>query len=114
MFVGRELVVKGNENSSAEEDGVRGDQPLGLVGHDDRRAVAFAKIRILQRTSQRSREFLKIGIGKTGLFAIAIGFNQTSFVGPVVKRIAQSRSQRRILAQIKHEMSISPRRALSP
>src|SRR5206468_7138060 len=52
----------------------------------------------------------KVGIGQSGLFAVAIGFDQTGLIGPVVQRIAQGSPQRRILAQIQHEESISPRR----
>ena len=44
-----ELVIEWNEHAAAIENRVRGDQPLGLIGHDDRRAVARLEARFLQR-----------------------------------------------------------------
>ena len=51
------------------------------------------EIRILQGARQRERQFLEIGIGQPRLLAIAIGFDQTGFVGPVIQRVAQGRPQ---------------------
>ncbi len=95
-----QLEVQGNQHASAEKNGICRHQPLRLVAHDDGGAVAFAKIRVLQRARQRTRQLLEIGVGKARLLLVAIGLDQASLIRPMLQRIAQSGPQRRILAQI--------------
>ena len=86
LLVRGELVIHRNENAAAEENRVRGNQPLRLIGHDDRRARAVREAGVLQRARQRQRRFLELAIRETGVFAVAIRFDQAEFVRPAVER----------------------------
>ena len=74
----RELVVERNEHTAGEEDRVGRDQPLRLIRHDDRGAIARREAGILQRTSQRMRPLLKFPIRQPFFLALAIRFDQAS------------------------------------
>ena len=99
-----QLVIQRNQYAAAERNGVCRNQPLRLVRHDDRRAVARLKVGVLKRTAKRARHFLKVGVGKPNFFAVAIGFNQAGFIGPVLQRILERCTETGILSEIKHSM----------
>src|SRR5579872_3502887 len=76
LLGGAELVIQGNQNAAAEEDGIRRDQPLGLIGHDDGGARAVLKVRILQSPCEGMRNFLELAVGEAKVLAFAIRFDQ--------------------------------------
>jgi hypothetical protein len=53
MFGGGEFVIERNEHAAREKYGVRRNQPLGLIGHDDRGAAAGCKTEFFERGRQR-------------------------------------------------------------
>src|ERR1700733_11214520 len=110
MLRRRQFVVQRNQYSAAKENRIRRNQPLRLIRHDDRSPVAHFEIGVLERATQRPCHFLEIGISKPHLLAVAIGFNQASFVGPAIESSAQSRAQAGILMEIKHYSAVSPQR----
>ena len=99
-----QLVVERNQHAAAIENGIGRNQPLRLIGHDDRGAVAGTELGVLQSARQRQRHFLEVGIGEAGLLAVAVRFDQAGFVRPAVERIAQRRAQTGVLVEIEHEM----------
>ncbi len=84
-----ELVVERDENAAREEDGIRGNQPLGLIRHDDAGAIASRERSVLQGAGERMSAMLKFLIGETFFFAIAVGFDQACFRGESHERVLQ-------------------------
>src|ERR1700687_2062410 len=107
MLRRRQFVIPRNQHAAAEKNRVCRNQPLRLIGHDDRRAVPHLEIGVLKRAAKRTRHFLKVRVGKPHFFAVAIGFNQAGFVGPALQRILERCTQAGILAEIKHSMFLS-------
>src|SRR6266849_3212785 len=87
LLVGSELVVEGNHHSAAVQNGVGGNEPLGLVGHDDRCSITSLKTSILQRFCQEMRALLEVTVGEAYFFALAVGFNQAHFTRKLIERI---------------------------
>ena len=79
LLVRREFVIQGNENAPGKKDGVSGNQPLRLIGHDDASERASRKTGFLQSFGKRMRAFFEIAVGQALFFALAVGFNQTHF-----------------------------------
>ena len=80
MFGSAELVVEGNQNSAAVKNRIGRDQPLRLVGHDDRGAVIGLEIGVLQGTCQRRRDLSEVRVGETSLlFSRSTSIRQVSF-----------------------------------
>ena len=100
---GRELVIERNQHAAAEKNGVGGNQPLGLIGHDDGGACAVAKAGFLQTRRERIGYFFELLVGEADVFAFAIGFDEANFAGPAVKRIAQRFAESRI-CEIEHQI----------
>src|SRR5260370_33038388 len=103
LLVGSELVVEGNHHAAAVQNGVGGNEPLGLVGHDDRCSITSPKTRILQRFCQEMRALLEVTVGEAFFLALAIGFDETGLIGKVVQSVVQCCTDRLILAQVKHK-----------
>ncbi len=102
LFSGREFVIERDQDAAAEENRVGGDQPFGLIGHDDGGACAVSQSGILQRARQGQRLFFELAIGEARVFAIAIGFDQADFIWPAIERGAQRFAERIVLAEIQH------------
>ena len=79
-----------------------GDQPLGLIRHDNGGAVSGRKARVLKGRRQRLGRFAELPVGEARLLAFAVGFDQADFFRPACKGIAQRRSQRFIFRQVEH------------
>ena len=77
---GGEFVIERNQHAAAEKNRVGGDQPLGLIGHDDGGACAVLQARVLQRARERQRVLFELAIGEARVFAFAVGFDQADFV----------------------------------
>ena len=105
VFGRAELVIERNHDAAAVENGVGGNQPFRLVGHDDRRPVARVEVRILQGSQQTPSQPLKIRVGEPQLLAVAIRLDEASLVRTAIKRIAQGCAQTRVLRQVQHEMA---------
>ena len=103
MFGGGEFVIERNENAAREKYGVRRNQPLGLIGHDDRGAISRGKARFFESGRHGLGGFAKLPVGEAGALVVAVRFDQADFLGPVSERIAQRRSQRIVFRQIKHQ-----------
>ena len=93
MLVGGELVIERHDHAAGKKNSVGGDQPLRLIRHDDRGAVAGGKARIFERRSQRLGGFAKLPVGQARTFALAVGLDQADFIRPAVQRIAQAPRQ---------------------
>src|SRR5262249_17028286 len=102
VFRWSQFVVERNERATGEENGVRRDQPLGLIGHDDAGAVAGGKTGILQSASERVSAVLELFEGEALLLAIAVGFNQARFVRKRGERVFQRRTDRLVFGKIQH------------
>ena len=90
LFFGLELEVQRDKCGAAEKNRVGGNQPLGLIGHDDGDAVAGADGKILQRFCEGKSFVLEIAIGEALLFFAAVGFDQADFGGPGLQSVAES------------------------
>ena len=64
MFGWRQFVIERHQHAAAVKNGVRGNQPLRLIGHDDRGAVAGIELGILQRARQRLGNIFEVGVGQ--------------------------------------------------
>ncbi len=103
QMLGRgQLVIERHQHATLVKNGIGGNQPLRLVGHDDRGPVARTELGILERTRQRHRHFFEVRIGKAGLFLVAIGLDQASLIRPTVERLAQRCAQAGVLVEVKH------------
>ena len=103
MLSGGELVIERNKNAAREKHGVRRNQPLGLIGHDDRGAVSRGKTRFFEGCRHGLGGFAELPVSEAGALVVAVRFDQADFLGPVSERIAQRRSQRIVFRQIKHQ-----------
>ena len=103
MLGGGELVIERHEHAARKKHGVGRDQPLRLIGHDDRGAVSGGKAGIFQRRRQRFGRFAELPVGQARVLAFAVGFDQADFVRPAVERIAQRRAQRVVFCQVEHQ-----------
>src|SRR5260370_21603940 len=97
LFLGRELVIERNENAAAIKDRIRGNQPLGLIGHDDGGAALNREAGILQRASQGERSVFELAIVEPCLLLVAVGFGEARFVGPAVDGVSTGRAEAVIL-----------------
>src|SRR3981189_2410022 len=77
LLVGSELVVEWNQRAARKKNGVRRNQPLGLIRHDDAGTVARCETSVLQRFGERMRARLEITICQAFVFAFAVRFDQT-------------------------------------
>ena len=102
LLVGSELVVEGNHHATAVENGVGGNKPLGLVGHDDRRSITGPKTSILQGLRQEKRTLVEVTIGEAFFLALAVGFDQACFSRELVQRVLQRRPDGLIFGEIQH------------
>ena len=104
QMLGRgQLVIERHQHATPMKNGVRGNQPLRLIGHDDRGPVAGTEFGVFESARQRHRHFFEIGIGEAGLFLVAIGLDQAGFIRPTVERLPQRRAQAGVLVEIEHE-----------
>ena len=84
-----QFVIERNHRGAAIEQRVGGDQPLGLIRHDDGDAVSCRDAQILQAFGQGKRAVLEIAIGEAQLFFAAVGFDQADFRRESFQRVAQ-------------------------
>src|SRR5579863_8841575 len=89
MLDGAEFVIEGHQHTAAIENRIRGNQPLRLVGHDDRRAIAGFELSVLQSASQGQSDLFEIGVGESGLLSIPVRLDEAKFIRPTVQRIPQ-------------------------
>ena len=108
LLGGSQLVIERNEHAAAAEDGVGRNQPFRLIGHDDGGAVAGGKAGFLQGGGQGQRRIGELAIGEPGSLALAIGFDQADFVGPLFERRSQRRAERIVLGQVEHDWPWKP------
>ena len=101
----RELIVERHQHPACIKNRICRQQPLRLIGHDDRRAITRLEVSILQSPRQGQRHLFEIRIGEAGLLPVAIGFDQAGFIGPAVDRVAQGSPQALILAEIEHQVN---------
>src|SRR6266853_1847115 len=80
MFGGREFVIERNEDAARIKNGEGGDQPLGLIGHDDAGAVARGETCVLCGSREGNGACVKFVIGEAFFFAFAVGFDQADFI----------------------------------
>ena len=102
---GGELVIERNDHAARKKYGVGRNQPLGLIGHDDRGAVPGGKACIFERGRQRLGGFAELPVGQARALAFAVGFDQADFIRPAVEGIAQRRAERFVLRQVEHQNS---------
>src|SRR4051794_24931358 len=102
MLGGSELVVEWNEYATGEKDGIRGNQPLRLIGHDNCSAIARLERGVLQGSREWMRSFLEITIGEPVFFSLTIGFDQADFVGEFVQCILQGGANGLVIREIEH------------
>ena len=105
MLGGSEFVVERHQYAAAIENRIRGNQPLRLIGHDDRGAIPGLEPGILQRTSQRQSNLFEIRVGKPSFFSIPVRLDQANFVWPTVQRIPQRSTEAAVLVEIEHQES---------
>jgi hypothetical protein len=105
MLFGGELVIERHEHAATIKNGVGRNQPLRLIGHDDRGAIAGGEASLFEAGGEWQRDLLKLGVGQPRAFAIAIGFDQADFFGPAIERGAQGFAQAGILFQVQHRQS---------
>ena len=96
LLGGSQLVIERHEHAAAEENRVRRNQPLRLIGHDDRGACAALRSRRPASARQRQRSFLELPIREPRVFAVAIRFDQADFIRPAVERARKRCSQRQL------------------
>src|SRR4029077_2787575 len=82
---------------------VGGDQPLGLVGHDDCRSITGLETGILQRPCQQKSTLLEIAVGEAFLLTLAVRFDQASLISEFVECIVQCSGDGLILREIEHQ-----------
>ncbi len=89
MLVGGKFVIERHKHASGKENSVGGDQPLGLIGHDDCGALPGREARIFESRSHRLSGFAKLSVGHPRTFALAVSLNQADLIRPTLKRVAQ-------------------------
>ena len=102
VLAGSQLVVERHQHAAAAKHGIGGDQPLGLIGHDNRGAITGGKAGFLQRRGQRQRGFGELPVGEPRALALAIGFDQADLVRPAFDRRGQRRAQGFVFSEIEH------------
>src|SRR5690349_306790 len=102
MFRWSQLVIQWHKHAAAIEDGISGNQPLGLIAHQDRRAIARCKPVFLEAGSKSQRHISKIAIGQAAALVFAVCLDQADFLWPARDGTRQSYAERFVLAQVKH------------
>src|SRR5258707_4190143 len=105
LFGGREFVIERNEDAARIKNGEGGDQPLGLIGHDDAGAVARGETCVLCGSRERNGSCVKFAIGEAFFFAFAVGFDQTDFIRETLHGVPQGSSDGGIVGEIQHAKS---------
>src|SRR5215467_1857004 len=85
-----ELVVERYQHAAAVEDGIGGNQPFGLIRHDDRGAIIGVEVGVFQCAGEGKGDFLEIGVGESEFFAISFGFDQTHFFREALESVTKS------------------------
>src|SRR5579864_2850559 len=119
MLRGSKFVIERHKHAAAIKNRKGRNQPLRLIGHDNRGACARCEPSVLQRTGERQSRFLELPVGQATIFAVAVRFDEANFTGPALKRSAQSCAQRGILAEVEHHKrawmrAASVRKSLTP
>jgi len=73
------LKSRGTSVAPRKKNRIGGNQPLGLIGHNDGDAVAGADAHVLQCFGERQGFVLEIAVGEALLFFAAVGFDQADF-----------------------------------
>ncbi len=109
QMLGRgQLVIEWHQHATFMKNGISGNQPFRLIGHDDRCPVAGTELGVFESSRQGQRHFFEVRIGKAGLFLVAIGLDQASLIRPTVERLPQCCTQAGVLVEVKHQFFISP------
>src|SRR5262245_52141338 len=103
VLVGGQLVVERNDDAAAIKDRVRGNQPLRLIGHNNRGAITGTESTRLQELYERERRFFEIAVSQPAILSVAIGFDEARFVGPTLETGGQRLAERIIFCQIEHQ-----------
>src|SRR5262249_11607683 len=102
VFSRRQFVVERHERSSAKENGVGGNQPLRLVGHYDRSAVAGAERSVLQSLCEGQRALFEFAVGQPVIFEVAVRFDQADLRSVGFEGFAQGFANRGVVRKIQH------------
>src|SRR6266436_10387796 len=89
LLVRRQFVIERHQDAARRENRVGGEQPLGLIRHDDAGASASGESTILQGFRKRMRALFEIAIGQALFLSLAVGFDQAHFTRKLIQRIAQ-------------------------
>jgi hypothetical protein len=81
MLAGGEFVIQRHQHAAGIKYRVRRNQPFGLVGHNNCRAIGGAKTEILQRSRNRHRRIAKLSVCQPVVLSLAIHFNQADLHG---------------------------------
>ena len=81
LLIRREFVIERHQHAAGIKYRVRPDQPLGLIGHDDRGAIARSKSRILQRLRDRHGAISKFPVRQPEIFALSVRLDEAGFIG---------------------------------
>ncbi len=101
QLLGRsKFVVEGNEDAATVENCVSGNQPLGLIGHENGGAVARIEVCVLKRTRQGQADFLEVGICEASFFPVAIRFDKAGFRREPVQCVTQGGTETAIFLEI--------------
>ncbi len=81
LLIRREFVIERHQHAARIKYRVRGDQPLGLIGHNDRGAISRRKSRVLQRFRDRHSAISKFPVRQPVIFALAVRLDEAGFIG---------------------------------
>jgi hypothetical protein len=102
LFLRSEFVVERNQRASRVKNGVRGNQPLRLIRHDDAGSPAACEPGVLQSPRQRMRPRSKFAIRHTLLLTLAIRFDQAHFIRKLIQRILKRLADGLIFGKVQH------------
>src|SRR5271165_2844141 len=79
LFVWREFVIERNQNAASVKNRVSGNQPFGLIRHDNAGSIARGEARALQRLRQRMSARFEVPVSDPLFFSLAVSLNQAHF-----------------------------------
>src|SRR6267378_1398037 len=102
LFVRREFVIQGNKNAASKKNGIRRNQPLRLIRHDDAGASACGEAAFLQSSRKGMRAFLEVAISQALFLALAVRFDQAHLVRILNQCIPQRFADGMIFRKVQH------------
>src|SRR5690242_17349852 len=98
-----EFVIERDEHAAAIENRAGGNQPLGLIGHDDGCAVVGLEACVLQSLGQKLCALFEIAISEALFLAASIRFDEANLRSKLVERVLQRGPDGLIAGQVKHK-----------